>query len=278
MSLTEILDLVIFRYGEVEITLFEIVQVVFILAVARTITFLVKRLFNRAVKRRRFDRGTAYALRQLINYVLWIMTILFTLDFSGIEITVILAYSTALFVGLGLGLQDTFKDFISGIILLTERTVTAGDIIEINNLVGKVKEVGLRTTKVLTRDDIAVILPNSQLTNQGVINWSHQHAATRFHVEVGVAYGSDTRLVEKVLLACMQNLADIDAEPAPSVQFRHFGDSSLEFRANFHSTNLFRIEFTKSELRFAIDAAFREAGITIAFPQMDVWIRNQGNA
>ncbi|HAB35236.1 MAG TPA: hypothetical protein DCE58_01405 [Cryomorphaceae bacterium] len=278
MTVTEVLDLVIFRYGEVEITLFEIVQVVFILAVARTITFLVKRLFNRAVKRRRVDRGTAYALRQLINYVLWIMTILFTLDFSGIEITVILAYSTALFVGLGLGLQDTFKDFISGIILLTERTVTAGDIIEINNLVGKVKEVGLRTTKVLTRDDIAVILPNSQLTNQGVINWSHQHAATRFHVEVGVAYGSDTRLVEKVLLECMQNLAEIDAEPAPSVQFRHFGDSSLEFRANFHSTNLFRIEFTKSELRFAIDAAFREAGITIAFPQMDVWIRNQGNA
>ena len=278
MTVTEVLDLVIFRYGEVEITLFEIVQVVFILAVARTITFLVKRLFNRAVKRRRVDRGTAYALRQLINYVLWIMTILFTLDFSGIEITVILAYSTALFVGLGLGLQDTFKDFISGIILLTERTVTAGDIIEINNLVGKVKEVGLRTTKVLTRDDIAVILPNSQLTNQGVINWSHQHAATRFHVEVGVAYGSDTRLVEKVLLECMQNLAEIDAEPAPSVQFRHFGDSSLEFRANFHSTNLFRIEFTKSELRFAIDAAFREAGITISSPQMDVWIRNQGNA
>jgi small-conductance mechanosensitive channel len=275
MSLTELLDLVIFRYGEVEITLFEIVQVVFILALARTLTFLIKRLFNRAVKRRRVDRGTAYALRQLINYVLWIMTILFTLDFSGIEITVILAYSTALFVGLGLGLQDTFKDFISGIILLTERTVTAGDIIEINNLVGKVKEVGLRTTKVLTRDDIAVILPNSQLTNQGVINWSHQHAATRFHVEVGVAYGSDTRLVEKVLLECMKETGDIDAEPAPSVQFRHFGDSSLEFRANFHSTNLFRIEFTKSELRFAIDAAFREAGITIAFPQMDVWIRNQ---
>ena len=275
MSITELLDLVIFRYGEVEITLFEIVQVVFILALARTLTFLIKRLFNRAVKRRRVDRGTAYALRQLINYVLWIMTILFTLDFSGIEITVILAYSTALFVGLGLGLQDTFKDFISGIILLTERTVTAGDIIEINNLVGKVKEVGLRTTKVLTRDDIAVILPNSQLTNQGVINWSHQHAATRFHVEVGVAYGSDTRLVEKVLLECMKQTGDIDAEPAPSVQFRHFGDSSLEFRANFHSTNLFRIEFTKSELRFAIDAAFREAGITIAFPQMDVWIRNQ---
>jgi len=221
------------------------------------------------------DRGTAYALRQLVNYFIWIITILFTLDFMNVEVTVILAYSTALFVGLGLGLQDTFKDFISGIILLTERSVTAGDIIEINNLVGKVREVGLRTTKILTRDDIAVILPNSQLTNQGVINWSHQHAATRFHVEVGVAYGSDTRLVEKVLLECMANMPDVDSDPEPSVQFRDFGDSTLVFRANFHSTNLFRIEFTKSELRFAIDAAFRQHGITIAFPQMDVWIRNQ---
>lgn len=278
MPTQELLDFAVVEYGTVHITVFNILQVLFILALARTFTFLIQQAFRRAVKRRRVDRGTAYALRQLINYVIWIITILFTLDFSGVEVTVILAYSTALFVGLGLGLQDTFKDFISGIILLTERSVTAGDIIEINNLVGKVKEVGLRTTKVLTRDDIAVILPNSQLTNQGVINWSHQHAATRFHVEVGVAYGSDTRLVEKVLLECMAATADVDAEPEASVQFRDFGDSSLLFRANFHSSNLFRIEFTKSELRYAIDAAFRAHNITIAFPQMDVWIRNQGNA
>lgn len=271
----DLLDFVILSYGSVSITVFNLLEVFFILTLARTFTFLIRQAFNRAVRQRRVDRGTAYALRQLVNYVIWIITILFTLDFSGVEVTVILAYSTALFVGLGLGLQDTFKDFISGIILLTERSVTAGDIIEIDGLVGKVKEVGLRTTKVMSRDDIAVILPNSQLTNQGVINWSHQHAATRFHVEVGVAYGTDTRMVEKVLLECMASMADVDDDPEPSVQFRDFGDNSLMFRANFHSSNLFRIEFTKSELRFAIDAAFRKNNITIAFPQMDVWIRNQ---
>lgn len=278
MTMKEILDFVIVSYGTLSITVFNLLEVFFILTLARTFTFLIRQAFNRAVKQRRVDRGTAYALRQLVNYVIWIITILFTLDYCDVEVTVILAYSTALFVGLGLGLQDTFKDFISGIILLTERSVTAGDIIEIDGLVGKVKEVGLRTTKVMSRDDIAVILPNSQLTNQGVINWSHQHAATRFHVEVGVAYGTDTRLVEKVLLDCMSRTADIDVDPEPSVQFRDFGDSSLLFRANFHSSNLFRIEFTKSELRFAIDAAFREQNITIAFPQMDVWIRNQATS
>lgn len=278
MSLEEFLGVVVFSYDELEITVFEIFQVFFILAVGRTITFLIRRIFYRAVKKDRLDKGTAYALLQLIVYVIWIITILFTLDFSGIQITVILAYSTALFVGLGLGLQDTFKDFISGIILLTERSVTSGDIIEINGEVGQVQEVGLRTTKMLTRDDISVILPNSQLTNQGVINWSHQNNSNRFHVEVGVAYGSDTRQVESILLECMKNIKEIENSPSPSVQFRDFGDSSLLFRANFHSSNLFRIEFTKSELRFAIDAAFRAHNITIAFPQMDVWIRNQGNA
>lgn len=278
MSLEEFLGVVVFSYDELEITVFEIFQVFFILAVGRTITFLIRRIFYRAVKKDRLDKGTAYALLQLIVYVIWIITILFTLDFSGIQITVILAYSTALFVGLGLGLQDTFKDFISGIILLTERSVTSGDIIEINGEVGQVQEVGLRTTKMLTRDDISVILPNSQLTNQGVINWSHQNNSNRFHVEVGVAYGSDTRQVESILLECMKKIKEIDNSPSPSVQFRDFGDSSLLFRANFHSSNLFQIEFTKSELRFAIDAAFRAHNITIAFPQMDVWIRNQGNA
>jgi len=277
MGIEDFLGTVVLSYDDLEITIFEIIQVIFILAIARTSTFLIRRIFHRAVKKDRIDKGTAYALIQLIVYIVWIITILFTLDFSGVQITVILAYSTALFVGLGLGLQDTFKDFISGIILLTERSVTAGDIIEINGMVGKVKEVSLRTTKVLTRDDIAVILPNSQLTNQGVINWSHQNASNRFHVEVGVAYGSDTRLVETVLLDCIKKLKDIDRTPAPSVQFREFGDSTLLFRANFHSSNLFQIEFTKSELRYAIDEAFRSKNISIAFPQMDVWIRNQGN-
>ena len=132
MTFSDILELVIFKYENISVSLFDIIQVVFILSFARLITYLIKRIFNRAVSRKRVDQGTAYSLMQLLNYFIWIITILFTLDFSGIEITVILAYSTALFVGLGLGLQDTFRDFISGIILLSERSISAGDIIEID--------------------------------------------------------------------------------------------------------------------------------------------------
>ena len=273
MTLQNLLEFQLLTYKNFDVTVYEVGQVLFILGVTRLLTFLIRTALNRAVLRRRIERGSAYALGQIITYVVWTLSVLFTLDFIGVQITVILASSTALFVGLGLGLQDTFKDFISGIVLLSDRSVAAGDIIEVDGIVGKVHEVGLRTTKIKTRDDISVILPNSRLTTQGVINWAHQATTSRFHVEVGVAYGSDTRLVEKVLLECGLANAHVLKDPEPSVQFRDFGSSALVFRLYFYSTQLFLIEFVKSDLRFAIDEAFRTNGITIAFPQMDVWIK-----
>ncbi len=273
MTLENILEFQLLAYKNFDVTVYEVGQVLLILAITRTITFLIRTALNRAVLRRRIERGSAYALGQIIMYVVWTLAVLFTLDFVGVQITVILASSTALFVGLGLGLQDTFKDFISGIVLLSDRSVAAGDIVEVDGIVGKVHEVGLRTTKIKTRDDISVILPNSRLTTQGVVNWAHQATTSRFHVEVGVAYGSDTRRVEKVLLECGLANTHVLKDPEPSVQFRDFGSSALVFRLYFYSTQLFLIELVKSDLRFAIDEAFRKHGITIAFQQMDVWIK-----
>jgi small-conductance mechanosensitive channel len=178
-------------------------------------------------------------------------------------------------VGLGLGLQDFFRDLVAGFIVLWERTVTAGDVVEIAGTVGRVQEVGLRTTSVFTRDDIVMIIPNQLLTNDKVINWSQNRKATRFAVEVGVAYGSDTRLVEQILLRTAKENAQVEKEPSPLVHFTDFGDSSLNFKLYFYSFNLFRIERIKSELRFEIDNKFRENKITIPFPQRDVWMRSK---
>lgn len=272
MSLKSILEFQLFTYKSFDVTIYEVLQVLFILGVTRMITFLVKSALKRAVLRKSLERGSAYALGQIIGYVIWTIALMFTLDFVGVKITLILASSTALFVGLGLGLQDTFKDFIAGIVLLGDRAVAAGDIIEVDGMVGRVQIVGLRTTKIKTRDEITVILPNSKLTNFGVVNWAHQDTTARFHIEVGVRYGSNTRQVESILLACAAKNSDVLKSPEASVQLRDFGPSALVFRLNFFSKNLFLIEQTKSELRFAIDQAFREAGITIAFPQMDVWL------
>jgi small-conductance mechanosensitive channel len=195
------------------------------------------------------------------------------LDTVGIKITFLLASSAALLVGLGLGLQQLFQDFVSGITLLIEGTVKVGDIVETaNGEVGQVDEINLRTSKLRTRDNIILIVPNSALIISPVINWSHIEQTTRFSVKVGVAYGSDVEKVTELLLMCTNEHKKIVKKPAPHVFFKDFGNSSLDFELLFYTNETFRVERIKSELRYAIDKAFRENNITIPFPQRDVHI------
>ncbi|GGH76999.1 mechanosensitive ion channel family protein [Phaeocystidibacter marisrubri] len=252
----------------------EVVIILFIIGITRAAIWLIQRALDNRVQRKRIDPGKAYAITQILKYLLWTISIIYCLDYLGVKITVLLAGSTALFVGLGLGLQDAFKDFVSGFIILMERTVTVGDIVEVDGIIGKVLEVGLRTTLVQTRDDIYMIIPNQKLTNEHVINWSQSKKVTRFSIGVGVAYGSDTRLVEKLLLDAVNEHKMISKTPAPTVQFIDFGNSSLDFKIFFYSANLFRIEAVKSDVRYIIDQKFRENNITIPFPQRDLWVRD----
>jgi small-conductance mechanosensitive channel len=204
----------------------------------------------------------------------WVIIIVLALDTIGLPITVLIAGSTALFVGLGLGLQDTFKDLVAGVVILMERTLAADDIVEVSSgLVGRVKEVGLRTTLLETREDIVIVVPNQKMTSQNVINWTQNRRAVRFAIEVGVAYGSDVRLVEQLLIECAKKHNAVSKKPLPAVHFANFGNSSLDFKLLFYSSELFRIEKIKSDLRFMIDQAFRDNNITIPFPQQDVWLR-----
>jgi len=141
---------------------------------------------------------------------------------------------------------------------------------EIYKIIGKVESINLRTSTLITRDDIEVIIPNSKFTSDNIINWTHNSLISRFHIKVGVAYGSDVRLVERILLAVTNNHKDIVLDPKPTVHFIDFGDSSLDFKLFFYSERAFRIEAIKSELRFEIDKKFRENNVTIPFPQRDV--------
>jgi len=145
-------------------------------------------------------------------------------------------------------------------------------VVEVEEEIGKVKEIGFRTTKVETRDNIIHIIPNSKFITREVINWSHIEKLTRFSVNVGVAYGSDVRLVEKVLHDCAINHKKISKKPDPFVRFNDFGESSLEFQIFFWTDESFYVENIKSELRFEIDRKFRENKIHIPFPQSDVHI------
>ncbi|MBK7383874.1 MAG: mechanosensitive ion channel [Flavobacteriales bacterium] len=221
------------------------------------------------------------AVYKLVSYFFWTGTILLALDMVGVRLTFLLAGGAALLVGLGLGIQQTFNDIISGIIILAEGMIKVGDVMEVDGTVGRVTDINLRTTKVLTRDDIHLLVPNHKFINENVINWSHTDMVTRFHIGVGVAYGTDARLVERVLIQCANAhpavLSD-DHGHSITVRLVDFGDSSLDFEVLFYSRNVFRIETTKSEIRFAIVDAFKENGITIPFPQRDVHMYPTGRS
>lgn len=273
-EIRNILEFSFFESKHFNLTVWNVVDAFLIILIARLLSFVLNRLLNRRVKNNHLDEGKAYAIMQIAKYFIYTITLILVLDTVGVKITVLLAGSTALLVGLGLGLQDAFKDLVAGIILLTERSITASDIVEVDGMVGQIMEIGLRTTQLRTRDDIEVLIPNQRLVNNHIINWSRSNKKTRFAIEVGVAYGSDTRLVEKILKEVASKHPSVLNNPEPYVFFNNFGNNSLDFKLLFFSNYLFRIERVKSDLRFEIDQAFRSHGITIAFPQMDIWFKN----
>lgn len=225
-------------------------------------------------KREKIDIGAQFAVNQLITYVGYTVAILLALETIGINMTLIWGGAAALLVGIGLGLQQTFNDFFSGIVLLFERTVKVGDIVHMDGFTGTVKKIGLRASIVESRDTVSVIVPNSKLVNQSVVNWSHLSDNIRFHITVGVAYGSDTSLVKKLMLEAAIN-DKVLKFPAPFVRFVDFGESALTFELYYFSRQLLVENDVKSDLRFRIDELFRNNNIKIPYPQSEVYLRKE---
>ncbi len=267
------LDLVIFHIGKYNFKVSTIVTILVIVLVCYLILWLLKKAMFRKRKFVKTDVGSLYSLYQIIKYFIWVIAISAILETVGIKITVLLAGSAALLVGVGLGLQQTFNDFISGIILLSERSIKVGDILEIDGTVVRIQEIGLRTSVGLDRDEISVIIPNSSITNNKVVNWSHQSKQTRFKINVGVAYGSDVEKVLRILKESAFEHPEVTDKDAINVRFLNFGNSSLDFQVLFYSENIFRIERVKSEIRVIISRKFNENNITVPFPQMDVHLK-----
>ncbi len=209
----------------------------------------------------------------LFKFIGWMVSIIVALKVMGINITGLLVGSTALLVGLGLGLQNIFKDLVSGLFLLFEGSIKIGDVIEVDGVIGKVMEINFRSSEIMTRDDVIIIIPNSKFVGEKVINWSHEYEQVRFTVTISLAHGSD---VEKVF-ACLEKAMTFDKRisksPNPVVQFVDFGESSLDFKMMFWSKETFRIEHVKSDLRRLVYRKLSEAGLVIPFPQRDIHIK-----
>ena len=224
-------------------------------------------------KRKSFEEGIQYSINKLLEYIIYFFATIIALRYLGMDIGLLLGGAAALLVGIGLALQATFSDFFSGLVLLFERPIKVGDYVSFEGNPVEVQKIGLRASIVKNRDSINYIIPNSKLITQTVINWSHDEKSVRFQVVVGVAYGSDTRLVESILLEAADEHKDVLKRPKPKVVFSNFADSALEFKLNYYSTNIFNAEWVKSDIRFTIDEKFREKGVTIPFPQRDVWLK-----
>ena len=253
----------------------KILVIILVFLAAQIIVWLITQvvLFG-FYQRKRIDKGSRFAINQLIKYVIYFIAAIVAIQSLGINMTLLLGGAAALLVGVGLGLQQTFNDFFSGLVLLFERTVSVGDILEVGGVVGTVKRIGLRSSIIETRANVSIVIPNSKLVNDNVNNWTHFVDYGRFSVEVGVAYGSDTSKVKKLLLKSVNDHPLILNYPTPFVRFESFGDSALLFTIYFFSNRFMIIEDVRSDVRFNIDKLFRENNINIPFPQRDLWVKN----
>ncbi|MEZ4932259.1 MAG: mechanosensitive ion channel [Saprospiraceae bacterium] len=278
MEIHKILNTELIKFGDNTISVYHILMAIMVLIGARLLILFIRRtILNRFFRKRNVDVGRQYTIVTLLKYVIYTMAVLGAMQVLGIQLSVLLGGAAALLVGIGLGLQQTFNDLVSGIILLSEGTVEVGDILSIDGTIGTVSSIGIRTSKVETRDEISIIIPNSKLVVNNVINLSHNKNPTRFQVKVGVAYASDVELVTALLLQAAKSHKDVLKRPEPRVQFKDFGNSSLDFELHFYTNQFLRIEFIKSDIRFKIAELFRKNGVEIPFPQQDVWLRNAVN-
>lgn len=273
-TINSIIEFELFKIGKYSLTLGTLLTVLFAIIFTKVVLWIMKKILFSNKKLRKFEEGNLGSLFRIIKYVIWIFAILIIFDTIGLKLNVLLAGSAALLVGIGLGLQNTFNDFISGIILIFEGSIKVGDILEIDNDVVKIQIIGLRTSEAINRDDIVIILPNSLITTNKVINWSHQSKETRFRINVGVAYGSDVDLVLEILQKSALDHPDINDKSLINARFLNFGNSSLDFELLFYSKNIFRIENLKSEIRKIINRKFIENNITIPFPQIDLHLKS----
>jgi len=274
--INKFLDFEILHLGEFSFQVYNIFAVLIIFLITKFILWLIKKAINNKSKRFiQIEQGNSHAIYQIISYLFWIIAITFILETVGVKVTVLIAGSAALLVGIGLGLQQTFNDVISGVILLIEGTTKVGDILEIDDDVVKIEDIGLRTSKVQNRDDISIIIPNSMITTNKVINWSHQSTKSRFKIKIGIAYGSDVALVKRILEESVLSHSKITYKKSVEARFVDFGNSSLDFEVLFFSKDAFRIEKIKSEIRMILNNNLAKNNITIPFPQMDVYIKSK---
>jgi small-conductance mechanosensitive channel len=275
-QLKAFLDVSLLTLGDKPVTLWSVLYVlVWILILfwmARRVQLL---LSDKLLLRAGMDAQGRNMVGALVRYLMLLIGLLIIVQTAGIDLTALNVLAGAVGIGVGFGLQNVISNFFAGLIIMFERPIKVGDRIEVDKVEGDVLEIGARSTVVLTNDNIAIIVPNSKFITENVVNWKYNDGKVRFRIPVGVAYGTDVQLVERVLLEVAAAAKDVMEHPEPVVRLMKFGDSALEFELRVWSeTQVHRKGALVSAINLAICEKFREHNIEIPFPQRDIHIRS----
>ena len=234
-----------------------------------------KQLIRRFLSRTKLQPSLQFGLSRIIGYTLIAVGFYVAFQLVGVDLSSLAIIAASLGVGIGFGLQNIINNLVSGIIILAERPISIGDRIEVAGVAGRVTKIQLRSTTVVTNDNITMIVPNADFISNTVTNWSHGDPKVRIRVPVGVAYGSDLKLLQRLLLEAAAEHPKALRDPSPVVLFTEFGDSSLNFELGVWTQEMTAtpIHFT-SEMNFIIDQKLRENDIEIPFPQRDLHVRS----
>ena len=254
------------------LSLSQIFQLIALVALVFWFASVAKRfLFNRFLSKSGLDRSLQYTIAQICGYLVLVIGILVALQSAGLNLSALAVFAGAVGVGIGFGLQNITRNFISGLVVLAERPIKIGDRVEVGNVTGQVKSIRARSTTILTNDNIAIIVPNSDFIEKPVINWSHGDARVRFRIRVGISIDSDVTKAREILTEIARAHPAALQEPQPWVVFDKFGDSTFELELVVWSVEMsYRPRAFRSDLNFEIERRFREAGIDLPRPRRDI--------
>lgn len=271
-----ILDFPLFRAGGVQFTPGHIIELVILLTLVWISEVLFRRLFLiRVLSRSRIRPSVQFAITKMVRYTFLVLGIYLALQAVEVNLNSLAFLAGALGVGVGFGLQNIVSNFISGLIILAEAPVTLGDRVEVGGTIGRVTEINLRSTTIVTSDNICIIVPNSNLITGTVINWSHGDPTVRTRLPIGVAYGTDVELLRRLLLEVAAANLDVLKSPEPDVLFIGYGDSAINFELAVWSSMMVDkpLRF-KSSIYYAIHKTLEANKIEIPFPQRDLHLRS----
>ncbi len=282
VSFKEFLDYKFIDTKKIKISFENVLLVVVIIFGAKVAINFVQLFLQRRFRNSdKYDKGTEYVYMQVAKYVIYTLAFFFCLSAMDVEPSIFLGGSAALLVGLGLGLQDVFKDMFSGFVLLFEGSIRVGDVIELYDgksseaIVAKILRINVRTTQIETRDGNVLIVPNAKLTQEYIENWSHGSHLSRFRIHVTVHYGSDTQMVSDLLIQAAMSHPKVKKTEPVQVRMVDFAENGLLMELIFWADQSWDINQYKSEIRFEIDRLFRHYGISVPYPQREIYMYNQ---